>query len=329
MKKLITMAIIASTLAITTMPAQADLKANTLKSTTSTPTLAILDTALDTSIQSISSRVVAEVCILDWPSCPNGKSFMEGPGSTVLPMNILSSNNFNHGTQMASIALANNPNLNIVFVRIFGNTARGDKQTTGINTLVNALNWVKQNSVKYNIVAVSSSSGSTGPVINMNANSNYCAPTALDAVITNLNNVGIPVFFPSGNSGLNVKMKNKIEWPACISQSIAIGGVSVPSEIVMLDEPTVNLQSNYDKKLVDLWGDWHSASIYPGNVIKTSAGTSVATQVIAAKYVALKASKPALSVTQLIELMKLSSSPVLNSVNQDVYLFSLSKAING
>lgn len=324
MKKLITIALVATSIVITTMPAQALLKPRTVA-----PAIAILDTALDTSIPSISSRLVGEVCILDWSSCPNGKSFMEGPGSTVLPMKILSSTNFNHGTQMASIALANNPDLNIVFVRIFGNTARGDKQTTGINTLVNALNWVKQNSVKYNIVAVSSSSGSTGPVINMNANSNYCAPTALDAVVSNLNNVGIPVFFPSGNSGLNAKMKNKIEWPACIAQSIAVGGVSVSSEIVMLDEPTVNLQSNYDKKLVDLWGDWHSTSIYPGNIIKTSAGTSVATQIIAAKYIALKTAKPTLSVTQLIELMKLSSSPVLNSANQNVYLFSLSKAING
>jgi hypothetical protein len=324
MKKLITMALIASSIVITTMPAQA-----LLKTRTATPTLAILDTALDTSIPSIKSRLVGEVCILDWASCPNGKSFQEGPGSTTLPMNILSNANFNHGTQMASIALANNPNLNIVFVRIFGNTARGDKQTTGVNTLVNALNWVKQNSVKYNIVAVSSSSGSNGPVINMNANSNYCAPTALDSVVTNLNSIGIPVFFPSGNSGLNAKMKNKIEWPACISQSIAVGGVSVPSEIVMLDAPTVNMQSNYDKKLVDVWGDWHSKSIYPGNLNGTSVGTSVATQVIASKYVALKTAKPTLSLTELISLMKSSSSAVVNSVNQEVYLFDLGKAING
>ena len=117
MKKLITtMALIATTIAITAMPAQANLKPKTV-----VPTLAILDTALDTSIPSISSKVVAEVCILDWPSCPNKKSFMEGAGASVLPMSMLSTNNFNHGTQMASAAIAANPNINIVFVRIVGN----------------------------------------------------------------------------------------------------------------------------------------------------------------------------------------------------------------
>ena len=318
------MAIIAATITVTTMPAEA-----LLKPRTSTPTLAILDTALDTSIPSIKSRLAGEVCILDWNSCPNGKSFMEGENSTLLPMQFLSTPNFNHGTQMASIALQANPNLNIVFVRIFGNTKTGQRQSTGINTLVNALNWVQLNKDKYNIVAVSASQGATGPVINRDANSNYCLPTALDSVVANLSSIGVPVFFPSGNSGLNAKMKNKIEWPACISHSIAIGGVSVPSKHVMLDAPTVNLQSNYDKNLVDLWGDWHSTSIYPGNIAGSSVGTSVATQVVAAKYVALKLAKPNVSSSDLISLMKLYSDKVSSVANQEVSLFNLSRAING
>ena len=133
------MALIATTIAITSMPAQAALKTNTLKSTTSVPTLAILDTALDTSIESIKPRIVAEVCILDWASCPNGQKFMEGPGSAVLPMKFLATNNFNHGTQMVSAAIAANPNVNIVFIRIVGNTSKGGVQTYGLNTLVNII----------------------------------------------------------------------------------------------------------------------------------------------------------------------------------------------
>jgi len=325
MKKLITMAIIASTIAITTMPAQAALKTNTLKSTTSVPTLAILDTALDTSIQSIGSRVVAEVCILDWPSCPNGKSFMEGPGSSVLPMKFLATNNFNHGTQMASAAIAANPNINIVFIRIVGNTSKGGVQTYGLNTLVNALTWVNNNKTKYNIVAVASSHATNAPVINRSATSAYCLPTAVDTVVSNLNNSGVPVFFPSGNSAGNPKMNGKIEWPACISQSIAVGGV----ETLNLDKPQVSLVSNYDVKLVDLWGEIQQPTIYPGNVSGYSYGTSVSVQVIAAKYVSLKVSKPTLTSTELISLMKTASDPVENSYGQNVYLFKLSKVING
>jgi hypothetical protein len=321
MKKLITtMALIATTIAITAMPAQANLKPKTV-----VPTLAILDTALDTSIPAIASKVVAEVCILDWPSCPNGKSFMEGPGSSVLPMKFLATNNFNHGTQMVSAALASNPNLNIVFVRIVGNTTKGGQQTYGLNTLVNALKWVNNNKAKYNIVAVASSHATNAPVIKKAAGTNYCLPTAVDSVISSLTNSGVPVFFPSGNSAGNANMQGKIEWPACISQSVAVGGV----ETLNLDKPQVSLVSNYDANLVDLWGEVQQPTIYPGNVNGYSYGTSVSVQVIAAKYVYLKQTKPTLTSAQLISLMKTASDPVQNSYGQNVYLFSLSKVING
>jgi hypothetical protein len=321
MKKLIaTMALIATTIAITAMPAQANLKPKTV-----VPTLAILDTALDTSIPSIASKVVAEVCILDWPSCPNGKSFMEGPGSSVLPMKFLETNNFNHGTQMVSAALASNPNVNIVFIRIVGNTTKGGQQTYGLNTLVNALTWVNNNKAKYNIVAVASSHATNAPVIKRLAGSNYCDVTPVDQVISNLNNSGIPVFFPSGNSAGDPKMNGKIEWPACISQSVAVGGV----ETLNLDKPQISLVSNYDAKLVDLWGEVQQPTIYPGNVSGYSYGTSVSVQVIAAKYVSIKVSKPTLTSAQIISLMKTASDPVENSYGQNVYLFKLSKVING
>jgi hypothetical protein len=321
MKKLITiMALIATTIAITSMPAQANLKPKTV-----VPTLAILDTALDTSIPSIKSRLVAEVCILDWASCPNKTKFMEGTGASVLPISMLSTNNFNHGTQMASAAIAANPNINIVFIRIVGNTSKGQVQTYGLNTLVNALTWVNNNKAKYNIVAVASAHATNAPVIKRSASSAYCLPTAVDTVISNLNNSGVPVFFPSGNSGGNTSMNGKIEWPACISQSIAVGGV----ETLNLDKPQVSLTSNYDVNLVDLWGEIQQPTIYPGNVSGYSYGTSVSVQVIAAKYVQLKTMKPTLTSTELISLMKKASDPVENSYGQNVYLFNLSKVING
>lgn len=313
------MALAATLIAMTSMPAEANLKPKTV-----TPTLAILDTALDTSIPSIKSRIVAEVCILDWPSCPNGKTFMEGPGSSVLPLNILSTSSFNHGTQMVSAALNANPNLNIVFVRIVGNTRAGAQQTYGINTLVNALTWVNNNKSKYNIVAVASSNATNAPVIKMKT-ADYCSPTKLDPVISTLNNSGIPVFFPSGNSGTNASMKDKIEWPACIKQSIAVGGV----ETLNLDQPQISLISNYDKNLVDLWGEVQLATIYPGNKPGFSYGTSVSVQAIAARYVQLKTVFPAYTSDQLITLMKSSSVQVPSINGQNVYLFNLLKAING
>lgn len=320
MKKLIAAAIIA----ITIISGSVTANANQLKSTTVAPTLAILDNALDTSIPFIKSQVVAEVCILDWLSCPNGKSFMEGTGSSVLPAKMMSSS-FSHGTQMASAALLANPNLNIVFIRIVGNTKKGNPQTYGINTLVNALNWVSDNQIKYNIVAVASSNATNAPVINKSSKSAYCTPTVLDPVISKLNNSGVPVFFPSGNSGMVSAMKDKIEWPACINQSIAVGGV----ETLNLNKPKISLISNYDKNLIDLWGEVRQPTVYPGNVLGYSYGTSVSVQVIAAKYVYLKDLNPDLTSAEIISLMKTSSLPVENFSGQNVKLFSLNGVYNG
>jgi hypothetical protein len=220
--------------------------------------------------------------------------------------------------------LLSNPNLNIVFVRIVGNTNRGTQQTYGLKTLVNALTWVNNNRAKYNIVAVASSHATNTPVIRMKT-ANYCSPTLLDPVILNLNSSGVPVFFPSGNSGLNPGMKDKIEWPACIKQSVAVGGV----ETLNLDRPQISLTSNYDKNLVDLWGEVHLPIINPGNIPGYAYGTSVSVQVIAAKYVQLKSAKPTYTLDQLITLMKSSSVPLEKINNQEVKLFDLLKAING
>ena len=309
MKKLIT-ALVAITLITTSMPAQAN-----LKNRTSVPTLAILDSALDASIPSIKSKLIQEVCILDWPSCPNGKNFMEGGASSYLPSTILSTSNFNHGTQMASIAIAANPNMNILFVRIIGNTSRGARQVTGPNTLPNALSWVLANKDKYNIVAVSVSQGSQAAL--RKNTSQYCPVSTTDIAVNNLYNVGVPVFFPAGND----RDVSKINWPACIPNSVAVGGSESYGDVSIL--------SNYDKNLIDIWAPIGSKSIYPGNIGGNSFGTSVSTQIAAAQYVALKTAKPTLTLDQLLSLIKSTAKPITNSLKQDGRLIDLGAALNG
>ena len=309
MKKLIT-ALVAITLITISLPAQAN-----LKNRTSVPTLAIVDTALDTSIPQIKSRLVGEVCILDWASCPNGKTFMEGEGASTLPSNIISNSNFNHGTQMASIALQNNPNMNILFVRIIGHTSRGMRQTTSVSTLPNALSWINNNISKYNISAVAISQGNHSVIKKTNVG--YCPITATDIAIDRLYSVGVPVFFPAGND----RDRSRIDWPACIPNAVAVGGAESYGD--------VSIFSNYDKALIDIWDLSTSSSIYPGNKNGNSFGTSVANQVAAAKFVALKSSKPTMSLTDLINLIKSKANPITNSLKQEGLLFNLEAALNG
>ena len=81
-------------------------------------TIAIIDTALDTSLSLFKDRIAYEVCIVEFESCPNGKPIMEGPGSAVLPFEIISKYGLDHGTQMASLAVKENMTVKIVFIRI-------------------------------------------------------------------------------------------------------------------------------------------------------------------------------------------------------------------
>ena len=153
-KKLIT-ALAALTLII---PISANAASLQNKSVTQ-PTIAILDTALDTSIPSIKSNVIYEACVVQWNSCPNGLGEMEGTNSAVLPTSVMSNNGFDHGTQIASLAVATNPNVRIVFVRIIGADSSGFRQPSGEQTVWAALDWVIRNKAKFNIQAVSMSQG--------------------------------------------------------------------------------------------------------------------------------------------------------------------------
>jgi hypothetical protein len=126
MNKKILSAILAVTLLI---PATAN-AASLRNKTVAQPTIAILDTAIDTSIPSIKDRIIFEACVIQWSSCPNGLKEMEGKNSATMPLDFMSKNGFDHGTQMASLAVATNPNVQIVFVRIIGANSNGLRQAT-------------------------------------------------------------------------------------------------------------------------------------------------------------------------------------------------------
>jgi hypothetical protein len=286
--------------------------ANIKNKTLPVPTLAILDTALDTSIPSIKSKLVHEVCILDWTTCPNGKSFMEGPGSSLLPIEAIMKNGFDHGTQMASAAINANPNMNIVFVRIIGQNINYDRQIANESTIYNALNWVIANKDKFNIQAVSMSQG----MGNLPALTNYCPSTpTTQQSIKNLISMGVPTFVPVGNAR-NYKM---IDWPSCLPEAFAIGAGS---------KNGIELYNNYDPLLLDFFSNGNVKVSTPGNVIKNAAGTSIAAQIAAAQWIALKQSKPNLTISQLSELISKTARPIKGNQGSGK-LFDLNGAING
>lgn len=279
------------------------------------PTIAILDTALDTSLPIFKDRIIFEACVTQWSACPNGKKEMEGPGSATMRADWISKNGFDHGTQMASLAVQTNSNVNIVFVRIVGANINGLRQATGEETVYAGLDWVIRNKERFNIQAVSMSQGHSAL---RNPDPNYCPTTPItEGKINQLMNAGVPVFFPTGNA----RNYSKIDWPACIPSSIAIGA-TMPAE-------TIAIYSNHDPLLTDFFALGQVKATNPGGRIVNVGGTSAATVIAATQWATIKASKPHLTYSQIYDLISKTSKPTYNSKITGGKLINLGAALNG
>lgn len=310
-KKLLSLLVVAM-LSITTTSHALTAKSNLRNSTQSTPTLAILDTALDNTIPAIKNKLIYEVCILEWNTCPNGTSFMEGPNSALLPANAITRNGFDHGTQMASAAIAENANMNIVFVRIIGQNINFDRQYTSEKTISMALDWILQNRTKFNIQAVSMSQGHH----NLLSGTDYCPKTPItENKIKELLNADVPVFLASGNS----RDYTKIDWPSCIPASIAVGGAT---------KNGIELYSNYDKSLLDFHANSRAVVTLPGGKTSNASGTSISAQIAAADWLAVKYAKPTLTYSQIYDLL-LRTSRSVSGQQGPGKLIQLGSALNG
>ena len=280
----------------------------------SKPTIAILDTAIDTSLPVFQGRVIHEVCILDWPACPNNDYYMEGSGSAVLGPEIISRNGFSHGTQMASIFAMANPDVNIVFIRIIAHNPAGFRMPTTEQNLAEAMAWVLQNKDTYNIQAVSMSQGHHKLLYYKQ----YCPISKhLKPAIQELKAVGIPVFIAAGNNGDS----ERIDWPACINESIAIGATDLSN--------TVASYSNNDYLLTDFYSLGQSKAYTVGGKTGTARGTSVATQIAAAQWLYVKSYKPTLSYDEIYNLISKTSSKVRSNRVVTGKLINIKGAING
>ena len=187
--------------------------------------IVIIDTAIDTTLPELQGKVVYEVCLMEELQCPNKKSFQEGPGSATLPASQLYVGGFDHGTRMAQVAVKTNPNINIVFIRIFPMGRNGAVAYNAANansTVKQALDWVAKNKTKFNIVAVSASVGHRP----LTSGANYCQMRPrLDAgliqSINLLKSNGVASIFATGNNF----DKTRIDYPSCLSDAIAVSSV--------------------------------------------------------------------------------------------------------
>ena len=199
MKKLI---VVIALLAGLTTPAQAEVP----------PSIAIIDNGTNPAL--FPNNIAYEVCLLSSGLCPNGKPTMEGAGASTLPAT--TNKDFNHGTQMISVALKRNPTAKVIPIRIVGMTAAGNPNIYSLNDVQNALNWIVANRTKYNIAVVSVAQGRIF---------DGCAvPAGMAQNIATLKAANVPVITAVGNDA----NRTAVFSPACIPDAVAVGATDNP-----------------------------------------------------------------------------------------------------
>ena len=285
-------ALLVSTIAILTC-------ASTAQAEDSLPaTLVIIDTGIDSSLPIFEGHLIHEVCLLDWYLCPNGLNSQEGPGSATVQADVMRFNGFDHGTQMASVALSRYANLRFIMVRVVGNSNAGLRMKVSDDNVARALEWVSQNKEKFNIRAVSMSQGHR----NTSTARKYCPVVPrVQKTIVQLKSAGIGVFFPTGNQA----DKKRIDWPACIPEAIAIGAIDEKDEITKY--------SNMDFALTDMYALGKLKAIGAGGLPVNSWGTSVSTQVAAVQWIEFVSKHPQAPYSEVFMALRTSGELVFDS----------------
>jgi hypothetical protein len=287
--KAITLLIFAMFTSVVLVPAQA---------TTPQKSLVIIDTGFDTSLPVIRDAVIYEVCTLSWSLCPNGRTFQEGPGSATLPASGISTGNMSHGTQMATIAMKTNPGQKIVLLRLVAFNARGERLLVYESTIIQVFKWIASKREELNIGAVAMAQGHQ-PTL---AAKNYCPRVKeLEKILLDLKVKNVPVFFPAGNAS----NKSRIDWPACIPVSMAIGALDTKGEIASY--------SNYDRNLVDFYVIGTAPALMPGGSETSATGTSVSTLIAASYWMNVANQKPELTAPAISQLFRDAGRIVFDS----------------
>jgi hypothetical protein len=183
-------------------------------------TIAIIDTAIDSSRM---PNVVYEACFTYNKTCNNKAGFDEGKGSASI-------NNWKikgalHGFNMANAALQIDPNIKIVFLRISDEKVydtfsiiRNDG-----GSMARALEWVSNNSARFNISAVSISQSRS------NFKVGTCPTDALfQSAVTKLKASNVPTFVATGNDS----KKNQIGFPSCVPGVYSVAAMDTSKNVV-------------------------------------------------------------------------------------------------
>jgi len=268
------------------------------------PTIVVIDSGHDPANSFVAGNIVHEVCVISFNLCPNGKSFMEGPGTAAVPaIAIARSAAFYHGTEMASIVLSEHPTAKIIMIRVVANTSTGAKASTNPLVIGRALAWVNENAAKFNIVAVNTSMGIAKRGGTCNSDPTF------DLAINGLVQKNIPMFFPTGNASNH----KSVDWPACDPRTVSVGGLDFMSKtfnpaLYSNFGPNVDYFALGKRQVINKSGKWN-----------LKVGTSAASAAVAGKYMKLRSQNPTWTHADTIAKIDSMVFPAWSSVKTGRY----------
>jgi hypothetical protein len=230
--------------------------------------LVIIDYGINTELDWIARSIIDEACFVEFHRCPNGFSEMSGVGASKITPAMTKSSAFSHGTQMASIAVAIDPRVQIVSIRVVGMNKSGMPSPYSPTAILKALEYVEQNKTRLNVGAVSISLGRSYRETACPINSK------LQSVIANLTASGVGVVIAVGNGGNNTK----VDYPACIPEAIAVGATEdryAMKEVEGWVYPILSMSNNGPELDLFVNGKYTVTDI--SNTKKVSFGTSGST----------------------------------------------------
>jgi hypothetical protein len=166
------------------------------------------------------------------------------------------------------------------------------------STIIQVFKWIASKREELNIGAVAMAQGHH-PTL---AAKNYCPRVKeLEKILLDLKVKNVPVFFPAGNAG----NKSRIDWPACIPASMAIGAMDTKGEIASY--------SNYDRHLVDFYVLGTAPAVMPGGAETSATGTSVSTLIAASYWTNVANQRPELTAPAIAQLFRDAGRIVFDS----------------
>jgi hypothetical protein len=218
------------------------------------------------------NNIVGEYCVVEFFTCPNGQSTMEGPGASAIP--VATASNLTHGSEMMSIMNQVEPNAKLVSIRIIGITNNLPAVYT-LAAVKSALDWIIINQAKYNIQVVSISQGRIF--------ANCAVPAGLDTDINTLVAKGVKVVAAAGNDANRTTMIA----PACLPNVISVGATDNPDPGTTgkawdpKAKPTIATYSNGNAQTT-YYTNARYFTLQPNGTKKFMVGTSNATAAMSA-----------------------------------------------